>query len=808
MSERSNRRALATCVVGMWATAAWCAGDTPAGPAADLGRFFGFEAPRLIVADEDCGPVIVADMNGDGRNDIVLVNNRKSRIEVHLQRAAPLTEEQSASALKPNELPPSLWYERKEITVSNRVTSIRAVDIDGDGRMDLIYAGQPAEIVILRQDESGAFKPAGRKRVPGLSTGRDALAAADVMGDARLEVVAIAKGQIVVFPVVGSGAGVALGDAIRLGTAAGQTQQVAAFFVEDYDGNGLLDIMAAAPEDAAPVRLWLQRSNPRATGSGKNGMIGPELRFEMPQLREGKPMRFPGRAGASLALIERASRRLVCLDVSPQTIEPASGTGAEREVQAEVYGFGDEEVKDRAVAVADIDGDGRLDLIAADPKGNSLMMFRQEQGLGLSRAERFSAFKAPKSLAVGRWREGAGDGPRDVFVLSEEEKAVGVSVFDAGTGRLSFPAPVALATAGGAPVAIAALALRAGPALAVVVQNKREHTLEVHRPGATGAQAVKIELTGVTRPPRSMLAADIDHDGAMDLLLFTPGEPMVMVRSIEDAPGAAPGGGAKVLTDKTMPQFGLVQSAGPDNTGLLDVDGDGHEELLIADKNFVRACAFDAEKGWRVVEQVTDADSATQFVGLTVLRQGSEAPAEIVASDKTGKRLVVMRRADGAWKVVDRLRLTGFEPKALHAGAFSGDGQPNLLCISDDGFGVVRLAGARVALQEFASWRSDSDSRLEHEIGVGDLNSDGLQDMAVLDAKEHRCQIFTFSAKRRLLPATEWEVFQSRVFERQESRAFEPSAAIIQDVTGDGANDLILLSHDRVIVYPQMKASR
>jgi hypothetical protein len=31
--------------------------------------------------------------------------------------------------------------------------------------------------------------------------------------------------------------------------------------------------------------------------------------------------------------------------------------------------------------------------------------------------------------------------------------------------------------------------------------------------------------------------------------------------------------------------------------------------------------------------------------------------------------------------------------------------------------------------------------------------------------------------------------------------------AVIADVTGDGANDLVLLCHDRVLVYPQTKAA-
>lgn len=775
-------------------------GAASAQPSASLGRFFGFDPMRVIVIDDDCGPVVIEDMNGDGLRDIVVVNNRKSRIEEHLQRAKPLTDEEVATQAKVNELPPSRWYERREISVAHKVSGMRAHDFDADGRPDLVYAGNPPEIVILRQEKSGEFKSLAKRRVAGLAATRDGIEIADVTGGPEPELLAIADGRIHVFPILAGGA---LGEPERLGSG-GKSQQLIAFFVEDYDGNGMKDILGAIPEDGAPLRLWMQTpsgSTP-ATGKNKRGAIGPELRFEMPALREAEPVRFPGRAAASVGVIERASRRMALYDVTQEQIKTAASLGAEREVQAEVYTYPDEDAKDRAAIVADIDQDGLPDLVAADVKGNSLILHRQVKGSGLARGERFSAFKTPKALAAGQWD---GSGPLEVFVLSEEEKAVGVSAFDASTGSLGFPQPVALATAGASPVAMSLVTLTDGPALAVVVQNKRDHTLEVHRPSKTGGDAVRIELTGVARPPKSMLAADIDHDGKTDLLLFTPNEPMVMVRSIED------GAGAKTLTDKTMPQFGLVQAAGPDNTALLGIRGDGRQALLIADKNYVRACEFDPTAGWRVIEQATSPDAATQFVGLTTLSGGSGAPPRVVAADKTGKSLIIMSRDEkgAGWAPTDRLRLTGFEPKGLVAGPFTGGGRDDLLCFSDDGFGVVRLEGTRTSLTEFDAWRSDNENRLEHEITVGDLNSDGKVDLVVLDAKEAYCQIFTLSANRKLHEATEFEVFQSRLFERGDGqRRTEPSYAAVDDVTGDKANDLILLVHDRVIVYPQMTSER
>jgi hypothetical protein len=73
----------------------------------------------------------------------------------------------------------------------------------------------------------------------------------------------------------------------------------------------------------------------------------------------------------------------------------------------------------------------------------------------------------------------------------------------------------------------------------------------------------------------------------------------------------------------------------------------------------------------------------------------------------------------------------------------------------------------------------------------------------VLDARDQMCQILTFSASRKALLATEFKVFETRLFERGDSRELQPSDALIAEATGDGAQDLLLLVHDRVIVYPQ-----
>ncbi len=796
----------------------------------DLGRFFGFDEARIVVIDDGFGPAVVADFNADGRPDLAVVNNRKSRIELHLLRASLRTDLEISRRLRANEIPPSPWYDRVDVSVAHRVGAITPFDFDSDGKLDLIYAGtNPSELVFMRQVAVGKFESVLRRRVQGLSPSRTGLEIGDVMGDEVPELLALADGRALAFPIRSdpSQTGkVSLGDPTTLGSSG----KLLALFIEDFDGDGKNDLLGAAPEDAAPLRVWLQRQDPRS--ATKMGLLNSELRFDMPALREAEPIRFPGRAGASIGVIERASKRSVYFDLIEAQVDAGellSDANAETIVQAEVSGFPDGDNKDRSIVVADIDGDGLPDILATDSKSNTLVLYRQGSGVGLTKPESFSAFKKPKQVAVGRWRADSSDSAPDVFVLSEDEKAVGVTRFDTQAGKLGFPSPLPIKAAGATPVAMGFVDLgqssaghgaqASGGRLAVIVKDRRDHTLELHRPPADGSaptadNIVSFPLKDVSRAPQSVLSADVDHDGAIDILLFTPNEPMIMLRATGDAD---PEKAFEVLTDKQMPQFGLVQSAGPDNTVLLDITGDGAAELLIATDNFVRACNYDTGSGWSVEEQVTISDNGTKLSGLSTLNT-SEGPM-IVASDRGNSRLIVLAREaqgsgekggagkDKGWAVRTRLRLDGFSLGAVAAGNFAGRSagaaDTGILCFSPDSFALVRLGGRRYELNSFAAFSPEDEQRTEHEIEVGDVNGDGYLDAITLDAAERRCGIYTFSASRKLYFATEFEVFQARLFRGGSSRDFEPRDAIVTDATGDGRADIVLTVHDRLIIYPQ-----
>jgi hypothetical protein len=748
-----------------------------------LADFFGFENLEVVKIDRGAGPVVVADMNADGLEDLIVINNFASRIEVHYQKKNASPDDEVEKAPGVNKFPDHWRFRREFVSVTHQVQAVIPYDFNGDGLMDFIYAGNPAEIVFVKQSSPGVFEVTRRHSVKGLNANRNALAAADVRGDEKPELISLVNGKINIWPLTGDN----LGQPLELSTGSAMV----AFAIEDYNGDGRLDIAGIIPDDSAPARMWL------GSVEAGQGTLGPQISFEMPPLHEFEPVHLPGESAARIATIERPSKRIVLYEL---TSEPVEQSG-DRDAALTVFSFNDSGNRKRDTAIVDVDGDGLMDLVATDTEANALVVYRQLPNKGLQAGESNPSLSDIGFLAAGNVD---GDPAAELFVLSEKEGVVGRC--DSGTGgTIPFPEPLSIPD-GNTPVAMNLVELEHGPHVAVVAKTKSGRDYDIYLIDMQGDRKT-ISLGSQSRSPDTILGLDADQDGRTDLLLLTRDKPMTMLHATAD--------GFKLLESKDMGQFGLVQAANALNTDVFDIDGNGQNELLIADKNYVRAVRYvtDPEPGvspgWQVVEQINAKDPSSKLVSVAILGD------RIIAADKENSRLVVMARStesgeDGksVWKSVESVKVRGFAFNSIHSGAFSGDGKDNILAIGDSGFAVINLGGDRVNLKQFAAWRTDEDRRIQHELTVGDVNNDGFTDMVSLDAGEQMCEIFTFSEADRMLYATGFKVYESKLFSRGDSREFQPSQCIIADVTGDGRNDLVLLCHDRVLIYPQMtKAS-
>ncbi|NLG44456.1 MAG: hypothetical protein GX547_14525, partial [Phycisphaerae bacterium] len=71
-----------------------------------------------------------------------------------------------------------------------------------------------------------------------------------------------------------------------------------------------------------------------------------------------------------------------------------------------------------------------------------------------------------------------------------------------------------------------------------------------------------------------------------------------------------------------------------------------------------------------------------------------------------------------------------------------------------------------------------------------------------IDMRKASLDILTEAPDGKLVRASRFQVFQGKRFSSDPNQMGEPREVRIGDVTGDGIADVVLLVHDRLIVYP------
>jgi hypothetical protein len=739
---------------------------------------FGFAGPEIFPVDYQIAHLHAADIDGDGLNDLLVVNNARSKITLLYNRTGKPPEPKVVASAKRelNELPPDARFRLDSIASEKRITSLTVADLNGDGRPDLAYYGEPKELIVQFNAGKGTWSAPRRIAIDDAQLTQNALVTGDLNGDRLTDLIVLAETHIWALfqkpdhtfaepekiPFTGS---------------------VKAVQVLDIDGDGRDDLLLVNWEDKNPFRFRRQNAA---------GQLGPEVHFPFPQVRSFWAEDFDGDRKMELLTIAMQSGRAQVSNFIQKPAEPF--VGALKQGQLQVLPLNRTEKTRRGTVWADVNGDGLTDLLVAEPDSGQLSVYLQQQDGALGPARKFPTLTGVTELAVADWD---GDGQPEVFVLSADERQLGVSQIEAN-GRVAFPKAVAL---DGRPLAmtVGPLAPGAKPALAVIVDNDGKRSLVTQFAGQP-PRAQKLAESFKSNPS-ALFLHDADQDGLPDLVVLTPYEKLkVLLR----APGKD-----FIEMDVTPPGGAMEQPW----FSLADVDADGKPELLLPQKNFLRAVVLqrDTKPGadvkpvasFIVKDQINGAASNSRLVGAASLANGGKSPLLFLLDAERKQLSVAERDGAGVWQIARSLplpvadftglRAVGLGAKEPNALAFTGLNSAAWLPFSGQVWDVRELDGYETPIK---------DGRLT-DVVTGDLNQDGRKDLVFLETAKNHLDIVTFEAGGKLAPANRWQVFEERTFRNRRGDGAEPREALIADVTGDKKNDLVILVHDRVLVYPQ-----
>jgi len=169
--------------------------------------------------------------------------------------------------------------------------------------------------------------------------------------------------------------------------------------------------------------------------------------------------------------------------------------------------------------------------------------------------------------------------------------------------------------------------------------------------------------------------------------------------------------------------------------------------------------------------------------------------------DAEHKQLTLCERdAAGVWQVVKNLDLPVTTFSAIGsvtlggaAVAFTGQNSVAWLPLGGEVWKLTRL--------------DDYDTPIKdgflNDVIAGDLTGSGRKQLIFMESGKHYLDLVNFSVAGKLVPGDRWEVFEQHTFRGAQNAIPEPRECAVADVTGDGKNDLIVLVHDRILVYPQ-----
>jgi hypothetical protein len=363
-------------------------------------------------------------------------------------------------------------------------------------------------------------------------------------------------------------------------------------------------------------------------------------------------------------------------------------------------------------------------------------------------------------------------------------------------------------------LAVGKLQPDARPVLAVILEQEGSGDQEGRRVLVTRSADGKSKTQKLSKDfrskPTTLAFHDANQDGLMDLVVLIPYEKVKILlqvagKAFEEVDVAPPGGAIE------QPWLSAA-----------DVDGDGKPELLLTQKNFLRAVVLKSDAslqtstnkgGWifTVKDQINGAAGSSRLIAAAAVPNGTNSIPSLFLLDAERKALTLCERDQaGVWQVIRNISLplsefTGVQPIRLNL-TEARPMRTDYNAIALLGLNSVAcqpLDGQVWELTELDGYESPIKDGHLNDVVSGDLNSDGRKDLVFLETARNYLDLVIFDANHKLIPANRWQVFEERTFRSRRSDLPEPREAVVADVTGDGKNDLVVLVHDRILVYPQ-----
>ena len=183
-----------------------------------------------------------------------------------------------------------------------------------------------------------------------------------------------------------------------------------------------------------------------------------------------------------------------------------------------------------------------------------------------------------------------------------------------------------------------------------------------------------------------------------------------------------------------------------------------------------------------------------------------DGTAEVLLVDRRGDALQVLRRdAQKVYRYSESIPCGRIDLVGAQVLDLDGNGRDDILLFGKDRFWWIPTGRPEMTLKSLGTYDPPKPETRYQALASGDLNGDGQPDLVLLDAcASHLVSLIGLNPDGFAQNVLNFPVFESDPhYQGHKGGAQEPREALVVDVTGDGKQDLVLLAHDRLLIYTQ-----
>ena len=702
----------------------------------------------------------IADLNGDGKLDIIVANYTGNSVSVLQNQAVSGSITSSSFAAK------------VDFVAANAPKTIVIGDVDGDGRPEIMAVGNTVA-VLLNQVTAGVINSgAFAAKIDFLTNGVSSMVFSDMNNDGKPDFVINGNYSMQIMVNNSKPGFLSMGSAVRVNSELSASGIM--FAVSDVDGDGKPDIVCASDKVYLLRNVMTNNVVSSSSFESKVAFAGSEP---------------AGVLGYLLGIAD------IDGDGKPDVVQAAGGLGEVTVLRnistntTPTYTFFDRKITLTAnvgvsgLAIADIDGDGKADIVVVNQDGNTLSVIPNTPKTSVAPVAPVITSMLPAFGPVGTVVTLTGtnfnaDAEKNIVYFG----GVKAIVNSASSTRLTVTIPAGVAYEYGTVLNVSNNLTGSTPAkFNVTFRSKNDISAKDFDP------EVKIGSYAGTY----LRSADIDGDGKSDLI-YHGGDAVIVQRNLS-ASGSI--NGNSFSPDRSY----FTVGEGTLTLKIADVDGDGRLDILATYYSF-NGIGVSVLLNTSIAGKISFAPSvnipynsvpfgANTYVVNTGDVDGDGKPEILIANSSIAAVSVLHNACTPGTVSFDRGYNfeTGKASTSVNLADIDGDGKPDLIVTNkvDNTMSVLKNISPIGTLNSASFAKHIDFPTLASPIyaATGDLNADGKPDIVVACSSNNGLSIF----QNNSVPGT----INSSSFGAKIDMKVYANTVEIADMDGDNQPDIV-----------------